>query len=1141
MRYIITSIACVALALLGLAPEPRALVQTPSTAQSAGVRENAYRANNRGVAFLEQFNYPDAAQAFGEALKIYPDLAIARLNLAIALLYEGNPAEAVVAARQAAEKMSDAPQAHFVLGLAARADDKLDVAVSAFSEVLKLDPTDAGTKIHLGQIRLQQRQYPEALRLFQEAAATEPYNVTAAYNVALALGRAGRGEEGRTAMQRFEALRDSAYGVTYAQTYLAQGRYGEAIASTGAEPDLVDAATPDVTFADATASALPSGASPAAGSAAGSVMLVDVDGDSDLDLIEAGERGLRLLKNAKGVFTDDTARARLEVSRDNALTVAVAGDVDNDGKPDLFAAGKGSHRLLRQSADNTFEDVTAKAGLGAPPAAARAAAFADVDHDGDVDLLIASDALKVFQNNGDGTFTDIAAKAGLASAGSPAAIVPTDFDNRRDIDLVLVGGERPQLFRNMRDGSFHESGADVGLPPASGGVVAAADVNKDGYPDFFFGRGASPGVFALSDGQGRFRTADAPAGTADAMAAQFFDYDNDGLLDLAAATRDRVQVLRNVGGGRWTNVSAAARATAFEGAAIGALALGDIDADGDTDLVGRQGGALKVFRNEGGSRRSSLRVQLVARASNRTAAGAKVEMRAGSLRQVLETSSAVPAAAPADLVFGLGARKAVDVVRVLWPSGILQAETSQDPSVPGAAQQAGIQGSVTITELDRKPSSCPYLFTWNGTRFEFVTDFMGGGEMGAWQGPGLWNRPDPDEYVRIRGDQLLPRDGRYELRMTNELEEALFIDRAQLVAVDHPADVQVYPNEGLKSSAGPFRLHATRGARPPLSARDDHGHDVLSRLSHLDRRYPDDFDLLPIRGYAEPHALVLDLGAVPDRATLLMTGWTDYAFSNDNVAAAQGGRTMTPPSLQVRDSRGQWKTVVEEIGFPVGRPQTVAVDLTEKFLSPSREVRILTSMRIYWDQILVGGAADLSFVRTTRLEPIAADLRWRGLSQEVTPDGREPYSYDYHRVSAAMPWKVMVGRYTREGDVRPLVGSVDDLFVISRPGDEVALAFEVLPPVAPGMARTFLLYAHGYSKEMNPRSATPDTVGPMPFRAMSGYPYGPGEHFPRRSVHREYMDEFNTRVVRSPWPSLDALVYANRPARRPVAREGGVQ
>ena len=93
---------------------------------------------------------------------------------------------------------------------------------------------------------------------------------------------------------------------------------------------------------------------------------------------------------------------------------------------------------------------------------------------------------------------------------------------------------------------------------------------------------------------------------------------------------------------------------------------------------------------------------------------------------------------------------------------------------------------MTIEELDRKPSSCPFLFTWNGQRFEFVTDFLGGGEMGDWDAPGAWNTPDPDEYVRIRGDQLQPRDGRYELRVTNELEEAMFLDRTA-AAGDRPS------------------------------------------------------------------------------------------------------------------------------------------------------------------------------------------------------------------------------------------------------------------------------------------------------------------------------------------------------------------
>ena len=298
-------------------------------------------------------------------------------------------------------------------------------------------------------------------------------------------------------------------------------------------------------------------------------------------------------------------------------------------------------------------------------------------------------------------------------------------------------------------------------------------------------------------------------------------------------------------------------------------------------------------------------------------------MRAGSLRQRIETIASTPPAAPADLVFGLGARARADVVRVLWPAGILQAETSvATPARGGAARQVA-----TITELNRKPSSCPFLYTWNGSRFEFVTDFMGGGEMGYWVAPGAWNVPDPDEYVRIRGDQLRPRDGRYELRVTSELEEAVFLDRLHLIAVAHPSGVDVYPNEGLKSPAEqrPFAITTVRGPRPPRRAVDHHGHDVLDRVKALDRVFVDDFRLEPIQGYAEEHSLTIDLGLTPDdsRVHLLLTGWTDYAFSSDNVAAHQAGLSFRPPWLEIKDASGNWITAMPEIGLPVGRPQTV--------------------------------------------------------------------------------------------------------------------------------------------------------------------------------------------------------------------------
>ena len=377
------------------------------------------------------------------------------------------------------------------------------------------------------------------------------------------------------------------------------------------------------------------------------------------------------------------------------------------------------------------------------------------------------------------------------------------------MDLLVVSyGKAPELFSNQRDGTFRNISKDVGLEIQGNWISAAAgDVNKDGYTDFVLGRADGPALLVISDGKERFKTTPLPAGSEAARAIQLLDYDNDGLLDCVMITSKGVRVWRNVGND-WVNTSERAVAADLNGdsSASGsarALAAGDIDSDGDTDfLFHSASGMLKFGRNDGGNTHHSLRVKLIGKVSNRSSVGTKIEVRAGSLLQKLETSSASPAAVPADILFGLGKRATADAVRVIWPAGIVQAETAIAGKVNGKTASFL---TLDVTELDRKPSSCPYLYAWNGERFEFITDFMGGGEMGHLEEPGRFNKPDPDEYVRIRGDQLKERNGRYELRVTNELEEAVFADRFQLVAVDHPQGVEVYPNEGLTDPPRPFQ------------------------------------------------------------------------------------------------------------------------------------------------------------------------------------------------------------------------------------------------------------------------------------------------------------------------------------------------
>jgi len=182
-------------------------------------------------------------------------------------------------------------------------------------------------------------------------------------------------------------------------------------------------------------------------------------------------------------------------------------------------------------------------------------------------------------------------------------------------------------------------------------------------------------------------------------------------------------------------------------------------------------------------------------------------------------------------------------------------------------------------------------------------------------------------------------------------------------------------------------------------------------------------------------------------------------------------------------------------------------------------------MRIYWDRVLVADAVPDGRLSTRALDPMTATLRARGFSAEVRPDGQDPPRYDYDRVTLASPWKTMPGRYTRQGDVRELLAKADDMFVIAKPGDEIALAFDAAAagPLPDGWTRTFLLLADGFSKEMDINSASPDAVRPLPFHAMKAYPYQPPEHYPDTPEYQRYQAEYNTRVVVRSVPSLDTL------------------
>jgi hypothetical protein len=271
----------------------------------------------------------------------------------------------------------------------------------------------------------------------------------------------------------------------------------------------------------------------------------------------------------------------------------------------------------------------------------------------------------------------------------------------------------------------------------------------------------------------------------------------------------------------------------------------------------------------------------------------------------------------------------------------------------------------------------------------------------------------------------------------------------------------------------------------------------------------------------EPHDLVLDLGPNAGRpdSFLFLRGWIYPTDASINVALAQQSAIkVAPPSLEVRDAGGRWRTAIPSIGFPSGKDKTMVIDLAGKFPTADHRVRLRTSMQIYWDQAFVSSDATSTETKLTELPPLAADLHFRGFSRMYRKGGRYgPYWFDYGDVSKDSPWRPIEGAFTRLGDVLPLLHGADDMYVIMGPGDEATLQFDAASAalLPPGWKRDFLLYTDGWIKDSDLNTAFGTTVGPLPFHGVKSYPFAASDAYPTDSQHQRYLREYDTRVVKA--------------------------
>lgn len=830
-----------------------------------------------------------------------------------------------------------------------------------------------------------------------------------------------------------------------------------------------------------------------------------------------------------------------------AISACVAVDLNFDFQLDVVAVGSEGSAIYLGQKDGSFQATQ----IELPKSNRRwTRVWAhDVDADGDMDL-IASDGqadLGWIRNNGDMTF---AAMPELLEAAGVVDVRLVDFDNDADVDLVTLDRTGHLVaWKNQRNGVY--SASDISKD-AGRTAVAVGDLDRDGKFDLVsidrsgtlmlstwqasdawketelasLTQGAAP---AKGSTAAEPPTAEKPdSGKPDSEMPTAFlavaDMDNNGAVDIVASS--------DAGTHLWLQDAAGSLKSIDSVVDLQGRAVVDFDRDGRLDLVGvrrpagqdAQGTAAAASVALNGSR-AGYRWQVVQPLANPNAGdkrinsfgiGGRIDVRAGNIAQ------AAPIASPR-VHFGLGKREQADLARILWPNGTSQAEFD-------------FEQNQIFTANQRLKGSCPWVFAYDGRGFQFVKDFIWRSPLGlrinAQTTAGVTQTED---WIKLGGDQLAERDGRYSVRITAELWETHFFDHVSLLAVERPADCVVLVDERFVPNQKPQQRVIAATPPRPLSRLVDHrGQSVDAALAKSDGVTVDGFELGAFQGIAEEHWIEFTVPEEAGRESLLIVGqgWIYPTDSSLNVAIAQGD-LPAPFGLKLEqcDAGGQWQTVDDNLGFPAGKNKEVAIEVPASALEHGRTFRLRTNMEIYWDSLAWSRALPKIQPRVTRLSVRVAQLRYRGYSRLKPLDRRKPDTPLYEVVRQGPLWLDLEGYYTRFGDVRELLDRVDDRYVIMNAGDELVFEFDASQRTVPnGWQRDFVLVGDGWVKDGDFNTTCSETVGPLPAHDQSEYAASRSElaEDPVARQHAQDWLEYHTRYV-TPRPFIDRLWTPSRP------------
>ncbi|MGE3309159.1 MAG: FG-GAP-like repeat-containing protein [Limisphaerales bacterium] len=1072
---------------------------------TGGLPERFFSLMTAGKNHLERGDATNAVALYREAAGLVPQDADVHLNLAIAHLTSDEGTEALRETDEVLRLDPNSAAAWFVRGSAHLRLAQAEEAVKALENARRIDPGEPASCFQLGKARMELKQWDDAIVAFREGLSLDPNHLHAAvhYLLGQSLLRAGRTEEARKELEQHQAGLEVGGAPTTAASFERSRHTQPRVPFRLNQPDPGGIA---VRFVDATREVLGEGADLYAGPAA--VIDVEHTGWNSMFVQERG-RGFRWLRNSGGVFRPH--EPALPAVPGRVCATALVGDLENDRREDVIVLGNPGSHLFRWNTNGVVEDVSQRVGFDS--ISATHGALMDLDFTGKLDLITVDAAgrgVRLFRQQGPLRFTDITAESGIPEGlRNVGAVAFEDWNKDGSPDVVASGMEGPPVLLEKQRGGKLASRSPTNW--VAGGIACTGDFDNDLRPDLAVADARAIRIFFQSGA-----VAEIPwTGSAEPSGLLALDHDNDGWLDLWSVGQG-VRAWRNRGLSGWDERTTALGLDGLGAVAVSSVHPADFDGDCDPDLViALAGGGLRYLRNEGGNGNGQVKVRLIGNRSNASGLGCRVEIETGGLR-LIRTVTQLP------VEIGVGRHAQLDSFLVHWfnwPQG--SAGAPVDCREPFLALEATLQ-----------EGSCPYLYAWDGGRFRFVTDILGAAPLGLPMARNRYIEADPEEWVWI-GDEngFVPRNGAFEVRITEELREVLYLDEARLAVVDHPAGTEVHPIDKLLPG-GPFPAGGWRTLhreRPLRRAETIEGDEVTAALRSVDgkRVSPPRLRVPQLRGLAEPHGWILDFGPLDAEAplVLVMNGWLRFGGGMANIAASHDPSLPFPfPELAAEVAPGIWEPVDVVVGAPAGKTKTILVDLEGRLKPGTRRLRLTSAFEIHWDRIALlekfpesqvsGDGRGNSATRGTMRAPSEASLGFRGFSRllDLPPDC--PPTPDYDDVRAESCWTVLPGGWcTRYGDVGELVGVPDEGLVLVHSGDELKLRFNAatLPPKPAGAVRDFFLVVDGWDKDADFHVAAGTRVGPLPFHGMNGQRYGeePRPAFPSDELHRRY----NTRWV----------------------------